>query len=93
MSGSRTTPGVLLDKRLLPERFLIVSNRLPYQIDIEGDRATYKRGVGGLVTALDPILRLTGGTWIGWTGSYDPVPEKILVDEDADEEDPDCEDH
>jgi len=86
MSGSDMTPAVLADKRLLPERFLIVSNRLPYQINIEGDSVTYKRGVGGLVTALDPILRLTGGTWIGWTGSYDPLPEKILVDEDVDAE-------
>jgi alpha,alpha-trehalose-phosphate synthase [UDP-forming] len=86
MSGSGDRPAVLLDKRLLPERFLIVSNRLPYQIDMEGDRVTYKRGVGGLVTALDPILRLTGGTWIGWTGSYDPVPEKILIDEDVDDQ-------
>jgi alpha,alpha-trehalose-phosphate synthase [UDP-forming] len=84
MSAFKKMPGVLIDERLLPSRFLIVSNRLPYQINLDGDRVVYKRGVGGLVTALDPILKLTGGTWIGWTGSYDPVPEKILVDEDED---------
>jgi alpha,alpha-trehalose-phosphate synthase [UDP-forming] len=84
MSKQPYTPPVLADDRILPKRFLVVSNRLPFRLSVEGGRVIYERGVGGLVTALDPILRLTGGTWIGWTGGYEPLPETILVDEDAD---------
>jgi len=84
MNDNRITPPVLADDRILPKRFLVVSNRLPYGLSIEDGQVKYERGVGGLVTALDPILRLTGGTWIGWTGGYEPLPEKILIDQDAD---------
>jgi alpha,alpha-trehalose-phosphate synthase [UDP-forming] len=59
---------------------LVVSNRLPYGLTPDGDRVRLQRGVGGLVTALDPILHLTGGTWIGWSGTYEPLPEKIPVE-------------
>jgi len=71
---------VLLDKRLLPRRFVVVSNRLPYSLSLNGDRVQMQRGVGGLVTALDSILRLTGGTWIGWSASHDALPRRIPVD-------------
>jgi alpha,alpha-trehalose-phosphate synthase [UDP-forming] len=77
--GDRKPP-VVVDERLLPERFLVVSNRLPYQLNLEGDQVRIKRGIGGLVTALDPILSLTGGVWIGWTGSYDPLPPRVELD-------------
>jgi trehalose 6-phosphate synthase/phosphatase len=76
-----TSAPVLVDERLLPERFLVVSNRLPYQIKVDRDRVLLRRGMGGLVTALDPILRNTGGTWIGWTGNYTRVPRRIALDE------------
>ena len=76
------SPSVLVDERLLPSRFLVVSNRLPYQLDVQGDRVDLKRGVGGLVTAIDPLLELTGGTWIGWSGNHEPLPERIRLDED-----------
>jgi alpha,alpha-trehalose-phosphate synthase [UDP-forming] len=76
------TARVLVDKRLLPKRFLVASNRLPYSLARDGDEIRLRRGVGGLVTALDPILRLTGGTWIGWSGTYEDMPTKIPVDEE-----------
>jgi alpha,alpha-trehalose-phosphate synthase [UDP-forming] len=69
------TASILADDRLLPKRFLVVSNRLPYQLTLEQGRVRLERGVGGLVTALDPILCRTGGTWIGWTGHYEPLRE------------------
>jgi alpha,alpha-trehalose-phosphate synthase [UDP-forming] len=81
----KTTAPVLLDKRLLPQRFLLVSNRLPYQIDLDEDGTTLKRGVGGLVTALEPIMQHTGGTWIGWSGNYETVPKRIQVGTQAGE--------
>ena len=70
---------VLFDQRILPRRFLVASNRLPYQLDLAGDRVKLVRGVGGLVSALDPLLRRCGGTWLGWSGNYDSLPEKVLV--------------
>jgi alpha,alpha-trehalose-phosphate synthase [UDP-forming] len=77
---SKNKPPIVVDKRLLPKRFLVVSNRLPYQLDLDGDEIKIQRGIGGLVTALDPILSLTGGVWIGWTGSYDPLPPRVELD-------------
>jgi trehalose 6-phosphate synthase len=59
---------------------VVVSNRLPYEISERDGKLEYDRGMGGLVTALDPILHLTGGTWIGWSGSYDPLPEVVQLD-------------
>jgi alpha,alpha-trehalose-phosphate synthase [UDP-forming] len=81
LDEERRSASVLVDKRLLPRRFLVVSNRLPYGLSQDRDRVRLQLGVGGLVTALDPILRLTGGTWIGWSGTYEDLPEKIPVDE------------
>jgi alpha,alpha-trehalose-phosphate synthase [UDP-forming] len=49
-------------------RLIIVSNRIPYNIARINHEISYKKSVGGLVTALDPILKKTGGLWIGWSG-------------------------
>ncbi|MHB1336280.1 MAG: alpha,alpha-trehalose-phosphate synthase (UDP-forming) [Candidatus Humimicrobiaceae bacterium] len=49
-------------------RLIIVSNRIPYNITRINNEISYKKSVGGLVTALDPILKKTGGLWIGWSG-------------------------
>src|ERR671915_83516 len=35
---------------------------------------------GGLVRALLPLLRASGGTWVGWTGEPDDVPEPFTHD-------------
>jgi trehalose 6-phosphate synthase len=52
--------------------FVVVSNRLPV------DRVTGADGVdqwkpspGGLVTALEPIMRQADGAWVGWGGQPD----------------------
>ena len=36
---------------------------------------------GGLVRALLPLLRATGGTWVGWTGVADDDPEPFVQDD------------
>jgi alpha,alpha-trehalose-phosphate synthase [UDP-forming] len=81
---SRPSPSVLKDPRILPGRFLVVSNRLPYEISERDGKLDYKRGMGGLVTALDPILHLTGGTWIGWPGGYASLPEHVRLNREND---------
>jgi trehalose 6-phosphate synthase len=62
-------------------KILIVSNRSPIRISREKEKASVKPGSGGLVTALAPVLRDRGGTWIGWDG--DPLGEapKGLLEE------------
>jgi trehalose-6-phosphate synthase len=48
---------------------VVASNRLPVVLstDCNGDWSL-ERGSGGLVTALEPVLRERGGVWIGWPG-------------------------
>ncbi len=57
---------------------VIVANRLPVdrREDAEG-RVTWQTSPGGLVTALEPVLRRSDGVWIGWTGAPGRVAEEI----------------
>ena len=50
------------------EKIVIVSNRVPCNVMKSDGEIKYKKSVGGLVTALDPILSKNGGLWIGWNG-------------------------
>jgi trehalose 6-phosphate synthase len=53
-------------------RFIVVSNRLPVDRVIEADgSASWSRSPGGLVTALEPVMRANEGAWIGWGGQPD----------------------
>ncbi len=47
---------------------VVVSNRVPHKIIKTKSGTKYKKSVGGLVTALDPILSRKGGLWVGWNG-------------------------
>jgi trehalose 6-phosphate synthase/phosphatase len=50
-------------------RLVVVSNRLPVVLSPDGKGDwRLERGSGGLVTALEPVLRERGGVWIGWPG-------------------------
>lgn len=52
--------------------FVVVSNRLPVDRVLEaGGSAHWARSAGGLVTALEPVMRHNGGAWIGWGGQPD----------------------
>jgi trehalose 6-phosphate synthase len=59
-----------------PTRLIIVANRLPVQLVRAGRGSSggWERSAGGLVTALEPILKKTGGAWIGWTGAPGRTP-------------------
>jgi len=53
---------------------MVVSNRLPFVLSKgEAGRDVIRPGSGGLVTALLPVLRDRGGSWVGWHGSTEPV--------------------
>lgn len=50
------------------KRLVIASNRLPVVLERSGDTWSTKKGSGGLVTALAPVIRNRGGIWVGWPG-------------------------
>src|SRR5205823_13087678 len=56
-------------------RLILVSNRLPFALEPVGDGQWIAApSPGGLVSALGPVLRGRGGTWIGWPGVAGDVP-------------------
>ncbi|BBX34248.1 alpha,alpha-trehalose-phosphate synthase [Mycolicibacterium mageritense DSM 44476 = CIP 104973] len=62
--------------------FVVVANRLPIDMERLPDGSTaWKRSPGGLVTALEPLLRKRRGAWIGWAGIPDS-PEEPIVEDD-----------
>jgi trehalose 6-phosphate synthase/phosphatase len=57
------------------ERLVIVSNREPYTIKVNNKEISFEKTPGGLVSALDPILRQRNGLWICWEGAKKKVAE------------------
>jgi len=56
----------------LPGKLILVSNREPYIHEHVKGQIRAKQSIGGLVTALDPILQDNGGLWVAWgSGSAD----------------------
>jgi trehalose 6-phosphate synthase len=54
--------------------FVVVSNRLPVDHVVEDDGSEgWKASPGGLVTALEPVMRSSDGAWVGWAGQPDLV--------------------
>jgi len=52
--------------------FVVVANRLPVDLERGPDGSdNWKRSPGGLVTALEPVLRSHHGAWVGWPGLAD----------------------
>lgn len=61
--------------------FVVVANRLPIDmVRLPDGSITWKRSPGGLVTALEPLLRKQCGAWIGWAGIVDGPEEPISED-------------
>ncbi|NUS43407.1 MAG: trehalose-6-phosphate synthase [Mycobacteriaceae bacterium] len=61
--------------------FVVVANRLPVDLERLPDGSTrWKRSPGGLVTALEPILRHNNGAWIGWPGVPDAEVDPFVED-------------
>ena len=61
--------------------FVVVANRLPVDLvrDANGTEH-WKASPGGLVTALESILRANHGAWVGWPGVPDAAPEPFDSD-------------
>ncbi|MEU6284960.1 trehalose-6-phosphate synthase [Streptomyces sp. NPDC047028] len=63
--------------------FVVVANRLPLHLDTcDPSAPRWRRSPGGLVSALEPILRARRGAWVGWAGTTTQVTEAALPDQE-----------
>jgi trehalose 6-phosphate synthase len=61
--------------------FVVVANRLPVDLEkLPDGTQRWKRSPGGLVTALEPMLRSRDGAWVGWPGLADAEVEPLVED-------------
>jgi trehalose 6-phosphate synthase len=65
----------------MSRRLIVVANRLPVQRPGKGGAAHWVSSAGGLVTAVTPVLRRRGGSWVGWTGVPDATPRPFVHDQ------------
>ncbi|WP_144877421.1 trehalose-6-phosphate synthase [Microbacterium sp. 1.5R] len=81
----------------MPADFVVVANRLPVDRVVGPDGAEeWRTSPGGLVAALEPMMRSAHGAWVGWPGQPDTelepfeingidlVPVSLSADEVAD---------
>lgn len=62
--------------------FVVVANRLPIDMErLPDGSTTWRRSPGGLVTALEPLLRRRRGAWVGWPGIVDGDEEPIEAED------------
>ena len=54
----------LVRERLAGQQIMVVSNRQPHSHIRDEGRVRIEQSAGGLVTALEPVIRACGGTWI-----------------------------
>ena len=60
---------------------VIVANRLPVDRVVNEDGSTdWRKSPGGLVAAIEPVMRQNDGAWIGWSGSTDNDLEPFVDD-------------
>jgi trehalose 6-phosphate synthase/phosphatase len=50
-------------------KLILVSNRLPITVEIEGNRLDFKASAGGLATGLSSFYKERNAIWIGWPGN------------------------
>ena len=53
-------------KELAGKKLIVVSNREPYVHKKTGLSIKVEKPTGGLTSAMDDVLRATGGTWVAW---------------------------
>ena len=59
--------------------FVVVANRLPVDLEkLPDGTQRWKASPGGLVTALEPMLRNREGAWVGWPGIADTDAEPFV---------------
>ena len=70
-----------IEENFNQKTLIIVSNREPYIHKKRGETVRVETPAGGLTSAMDDILRATGGTWVALgTGNYD---REVVDDQDC----------
>ncbi|MDT0643258.1 bifunctional alpha,alpha-trehalose-phosphate synthase (UDP-forming)/trehalose-phosphatase [Zunongwangia sp. F363] len=70
---------------------IIISNRLPLQINIENDNLEVTPSVGGLATGLKSFHKEGDSIWIGWSGMpEEEIPEHLIEDVKIKAREEDC---
>jgi trehalose 6-phosphate synthase len=61
--------------------FLLVANRLPMDrgATSQDEKSGRPSSLAGLVTSLEPVVRTTGGAWVGWAGPLGAAQEPFDV--------------
>jgi trehalose 6-phosphate synthase len=60
---------------------VIVANRLPVdRVEQPDGSSTWRPSPGGLVTAVEPVMRANDGVWMGWPGGTEQDLEPFEVD-------------
>ncbi|NYD40612.1 trehalose-6-phosphate synthase [Nocardioides panaciterrulae] len=60
---------------------VIVANRLPVdRVTLPDGSSDWRPSPGGLVSALEPVMRANDGAWIGWPGGADSDDEPFDAD-------------
>ncbi|WP_114559911.1 alpha,alpha-trehalose-phosphate synthase (UDP-forming) [Desertihabitans aurantiacus] len=71
MAGTRTRAQSERDTEVSAS-FVVVANRLPVDRVVTDDGSVaWRTSPGGLVTALEPVMKQNEGAWVGWHGAPD----------------------
>ncbi len=61
--------------------FVIAANRLPVdRHELPDGGSEWRRSPGGLVTAMESVMRGRDGAWVGWAGEPGEAPEPFVED-------------
>jgi trehalose 6-phosphate synthase len=63
----------------MSRKLLVVSNRLPINVCQKENEWQIVPTSGGLVTAIEPLIKEAHGTWIGWPGCGSDAPFRELL--------------
>ena len=67
-----TSPAGAVPADQVTADFVVVANRLPVDRMVAEDGSqSWRTSPGGLVTALEPVMKSQGGAWVGWHGAPD----------------------
>ena len=72
----------VIDGNFSDKNLIVVSNREPYTHKKAGLSIRAEKPAGGLTSAMDDVLKVTGGTWVAWgsgSGDRDVVDGKNCV--------------
>lgn len=56
----------LVRERMGDYKLIVASNRQPYVHSVEKGKVVCRRGSGGVVSALDPVMQACNGTWVAF---------------------------